>query len=43
MGALKQFVDGRMVEHLDYFSGEKGNRLVKSTLLFIKNVVDFFA
>ena len=43
MGALKQFVDGRMIEHLDYFSGEKGNRLVKSTLLFIKNVVDFFA
>lgn len=43
MTALKEFVDGRMIKHMDYFTGDDGNQLVESTLLFIKKAVDFFS
>lgn len=43
MTALKGFVDGRMIKHMDYFTGDDGNQLVESTLLFIKKAVDFFS
>lgn len=43
MTALKEFVDGRMIRHMDYFTGDDGNQLVESTLLFIKKAVDFFS
>lgn len=43
MTALKDFVDGRMIRHMDYFTGDDGNQLVESTLLFIKKAVDFFS
>lgn len=43
MTALKEFVYGRMIKHMDYFTGDNGNQLVESTLLFIKKAVDFFS
>ena len=43
MAALKEFADGRMIKHMDYFTGDDGNQLVESTLLFIKKEVDFFS
>ncbi len=43
MTELKEFVDGRMIRHMDYFTGDDGNQLVESTLLFIKKAIDFFS
>ena len=43
MAALKEFADGRMIKHMDYFTGDDGNQLVESTLLFIRKEVDFFS
>ncbi len=36
MAALKEFVDGRMIKHMDYFTGDDGNQLERIHLTFIK-------